>query len=731
MMGLLALPVLSCLAVAQPAMPLVRDSGAVARPTLPRVEVVAPTADARARFPGAVRVVDAARLSAVPEVSVKDALRSVPGVHVMDEDAFGLNLNIGLRGLPARRSQRVLLLEDGMPIHLGPYSDPSAHYHPPVDALERIEVVTGASQIAFGPQTVGGVINFVRRAPPRTPTARLTLAGGGRDLRTGRLSLGGTWRERGLIVDAGHRAGAGTRDDHAHRVDDLSVRTTLPLGRAQRLALSMGLYREASRYGEAGLSQVEFDRNPFANPLPNDVFDLSRQAAQLVHESAIGRWGTLRTQLYGQRIDRTAWRQASTSADRLDSPSYRTAFRCVAGATSVDQCGNTGRPRRYRFGGIEPRLTAVHRLGQATAQLEAGARVHEETMRRQERDGATATARTGPLSRDNEIITHARSAFVREQITLGALTLTPGLRVEQVESRNRNRLAGTSGSGRYTEWLPGIGGVWTVRDTGSVRISVLAGAHRGFAPPRPADVLNPVAGEGLVQVDAETSVTTEFGTRIAFRNSATLDVTMFDLAYDNQVVRGSLLNIGQRFVNAGRTRHRGVEVGSTMPVGLALQALGAGPWSQALSIDAALTYLPVARFADARNSTVDAQQSVRGRRLPFAPRSLIRAGLRWDDRAARAQLRLEVDAVGAQFADDVNSAVPSAQGRRGVIPAYSVINASARVPLWRDRGAGALTLSIRNLTNRVYITDRSEGIMTGMPRVVLIGTDLALGSPRW
>ncbi|MCU0634183.1 MAG: TonB-dependent receptor plug domain-containing protein, partial [Gemmatimonadaceae bacterium] len=197
-----------------------RNGTTRAASTLPRVEVVAPSADARARFPGAVRVIDAARLSTTPEVSVKEALRSVPGVHVMDEDALGLNLNIGLRGLPARRSQRVLLLEDGMPIHLGPYSDPSAHYHPPVDALERIEVVTGASQIAFGPQTVGGVINFVRRAPPTTPTARLTMAGGGREMRTGRLSVGGTWRERGVLIDAGHRSGAGTRDGHAHRVDD-------------------------------------------------------------------------------------------------------------------------------------------------------------------------------------------------------------------------------------------------------------------------------------------------------------------------------------------------------------------------------------------------------------------------------------------------------------------------------------------------------------------------------
>nr|MCU0648272.1 TonB-dependent receptor [Gemmatimonadaceae bacterium] len=633
-------------------------------------------------------------------------------------------------GLPARRSQRVLLLEDGMPIHLGPYSDPSAHYHPPVDALERIDVVTGASQIAFGPQTVGGVINFVRRAPPRVPTARVTMAGGARDMRIGRLALGGTWRERGVLLEAGHRAGQGTRDGHAHRVDDVTVRTTLPVGPRQHLAVALGHYREASRYGEAGLSQEEFDRDPFANPLPNDVFDLSRQSAQVVHEASLARWGTLRTQLYGQQVERTAWRQASTSADRLAAPAYRTAFRCAVDATSVDQCGNTGRPRRYRFAGIEPRLTAVHGVWGATAQFEAGVRVHEEEMRRQERDGATATARTGPLSRDNEILTHARSVFVREQLAWGAVTLTPGLRMEQVRSRNRNRLAGTTATGTYTEWLPGLGATWTVRDTGALRVSLLAGVHRGFAPPRPADVLNPVPGEGIVQVDAETSTTAEVGAHVSLGTLATINLTAFDLAFDNQVVRGSLVNLGQRYVNAGRTRHRGVEAGSTIGVGDALHAMGAGAWSRGLVFDAAITWLPIARFADARASTVDARASVLGRRLPFAPRYLLRTGLRWSDRTARAQLRVEVDAVAAQFSDDLNSVPPSASGRRGVIPAYSVINASARVPLGNAPGASALTLTVRNLTNRVYITDRSEGIMTGMPRVVMLGTDLALRARR-
>jgi hypothetical protein len=36
-----------------------------------------------------------------------------------------------------------------------------------------------------------------------------------------------------------------------------------------------------------------------------------------------------------------------------------------------------------------------------------------------------------------------------------------------------------------------------------------------------------------------------------------------------------------------------------------------------------------------------------------------------------------------------------------------------------------VTASVKNLWNAVYITDRQEGIMTGMPRMLAIGFDVS------
>ena len=113
--------------------------------------------------PGSFDIVDERDLERRRPFTVKEALKTVPGINAVDEDSYGLALNIGVRGLNPRRTSRTLLMEDGMPLFLGPYGDPSAHYSTPLDRVERIEVVKGSGQILYGPQTVGGMINFVTR----------------------------------------------------------------------------------------------------------------------------------------------------------------------------------------------------------------------------------------------------------------------------------------------------------------------------------------------------------------------------------------------------------------------------------------------------------------------------------------------------------------------------------------------------------------------------------------
>jgi hypothetical protein len=116
-------------------------------------------------------VIDRDRLESMNPLTAKEVLRLAPGVAVVEEDTLGLKLNISVRGLNPRRSSRTLLMEDGVPIQPAPYADPSAHYYPPLDRVARIEFRRGSGQIPYGPQSVGGMINFVTQPAPAGPLA--------------------------------------------------------------------------------------------------------------------------------------------------------------------------------------------------------------------------------------------------------------------------------------------------------------------------------------------------------------------------------------------------------------------------------------------------------------------------------------------------------------------------------------------------------------------------------
>jgi Fe(3+) dicitrate transport protein len=663
------------------------------------IEVVGTSPRSIARVPGSLQLLGDEALDLPGMVSTSEALRRVPGVQVSEEDPFGLYVNIGVRGLNPRRSARVLLLENGAPIHLAPYGDPQAHYQPPPWALERVEVLKGSGQILYGPQSVGGVINYVRAAPGAA--REVELLGGSRGLVAGRARLGGERGGWATLVEASRRQGGGPRDGWHHEVDDVALASRWRAG-AHSLSWRAGLHRERSDWGETGLTQAEFEADPRMNPSPHDAFSLDRLHGQVVHEVALPGDAVLSTLLYAQDLERTAWRQASDAHDRFGSERFAARYNCPEGAVSLEECGNQGRPRTYRFLGVEPRLGVGARVGAAQARLDVGVRAHREAAVRRQTVGDSPHDRVGTITRDNAILTDALAAFAQLRMEAGAWAVTPGLRAEHVRSTNENRIQELSLSDSYTQLLPGLGVTF-----GASPITVLfAGVHRGFAPPRPADILSPAAGEGLVQVEPEVSWNAEVGTRAILGGVLAVEATAFRIDFDNQVIEGDRVGSGQRFVNAGRTLHAGVELSGTLRGALARIAP---------ELSASYTFLPVARFRGEALSSSDGVTPIAGNRLPYAARHALSlmAGMELGGSA----LRLHADHLGERFSDDLETRAPGDDGMRGVLPGYTVLGAS----LAHARGPLELRLAGRNLTDALYITERQHGILVGMPRTLSAG----------
>jgi Fe(3+) dicitrate transport protein len=265
-----------------------------------------------------------------------------------------------------------------------------------------------------------------------------------------------------------------------------------------------------------------------------------------------------------------------------------------------------------------------------------------------------------------------------------------------------------------TQWVPGLGAAFNPNR----RLTVFAGVHRGFAPPRTEDIISNSTG-GVVELDPALSWNSELGLRAAPAEGIRVDATVFRMDYENQVVPASLAGgLGATLTNGGQTLHQGAEA-SIRVNGAALMRSAHDPY-----VRLSATWLPVARFEGVRSSAVGgaAGVSVTGNRLPYVPERSLTASIGYTHPSGLDAM-VEAVHVSDQFADDLNTREPSADGQRGLIPASVVWNATVAYA-WKPRHA-TVFVAVKNVADATFIVDRSRGILPGSPRLIHAGLKLA------
>jgi Fe(3+) dicitrate transport protein len=661
------------------------------------------------RIPGSIELIDAPTLENSRPQTSSEVLRKVSGLNLRDEEGFGLRPNIGIRGLNPTRSTKVLLLEDGIPLTYAPYGDNASYYHPPIDRFETVEVLKGSGQIAYGPQTVGGVINYLTRTPPANWSGYLTLTGGTGNYFNGHANYGGTVGNTGLLFEYTRKQGEGSRENIRSGLNDFNFKSVTNLNTNHALTARFNYYGEDSNVTYSGLRENEFRANPRQNPFRNDFFYGDRFGASVTHAFVINPEVILTTNVYGAYFKRHWWRQSSNSNER---PNDSSDPQCGGMANLNTTCGNQGRLRRYILAGLEPRLRVNREIFGVRSELDAGFRAHAEDQERRQVNGDRPTSRSGVTVENNERRNQAYSAFVQNRFIFRDWTITPGVRVEHILYRRSNRLLNITGNTKVTEVIPGVG----VSYSPSTKFNVFAGVHRGFAPPRTEDIINNTTG-GVVDLDPELSWNYEAGVRTRLSPSLRLEGTFFRMDYENQIVPASLAGgVGATFTNGGQTLHQGLELVGTLDTASILRR----PYN--IYLRAAYTFLPIAEFRGVRFSTISPTTSVTGNRLPYAPEHLLTASAGYAHTSGLDAF-IEAVYVGSQFADDLNAINPiNASGQTGLIPSYTIWNATVNYNVEKLRSTFFVTT--KNLFDRLYIADRARGILPGPQRSIQAGMKL-------
>lgn len=106
-------------------------------------------------------------------VSLSDALDQVPGVVIVDEEP---QIRAG-SGFSYGAGSRVQVLVDDVPILSGDIGRPNWSFLP-IENLEQVEVIKGASSVLYGSAALSGVINVRTAYPREAPSTKATVFSG-------------------------------------------------------------------------------------------------------------------------------------------------------------------------------------------------------------------------------------------------------------------------------------------------------------------------------------------------------------------------------------------------------------------------------------------------------------------------------------------------------------------------------------------------------------------------
>ncbi|MCX6167466.1 MAG: TonB-dependent receptor [Sphingobacteriales bacterium] len=701
------------------------------RMEMPQVVIIGKKDRLFTQVPGSVSTIDPKELKQTAALTSNEVLRKLPGLNVVDEEGAGLRLNIGIRGLDPDRSRNVLVLEDGIPIALGPYGEPELYFSPSIDKMAGIEVVKGSGQILFGPQTTGGVINMFTFDPPAQEQTRMKLSGGMGGIFSGLWSYGNSLGKVGFLVSYLHKS-ANKLGPTWFQVNDLSAKIKLQTSQRSSLGLKIGLYHEMSNSTYIGLTQTMFDTGgqDYTQLAPLDRLPVKRYAISATHKLYVNPRLSIQTTAFGYTISRNWQRQDFTFNALANNKSGQIWGDPSVSNGAIYMLNSSGnRNRNFSVAGIEPQLKWAYTLLNTQNELQSGIRYLYEQAEEQFVLGQKADASAGDV-RDSEVRRgHAVSLYALNKININQkLSLNMGVRYEnfnyerqilrgrftlnnQVLVRDTNLVA----NNQIQSIIPGAG----VNYAWSDKLQFFAGLHKGFAPPRIKDAITTTGFS--YNIDAALSMNYEIGTRLKIGEFLDLECTAYAMDFENQLIPVSVSSGNTNaagIINGGKTMHKGIEAGFKLDFSPVIGTKNSIKLESNATFQNA--YYNANRFVAANGSTIN----VKGYQVPYSPRVMINSAITYSpDRGIG--FKLATNYIGPQYTDELNTVLPNANGRSGKIGSRVITDLNLFYQFPKQNIS--IHLAAKNIGDVRYIsTRRPEGIRVGLPRLITAGLEISL-----
>lgn len=635
--------------------------------------------------------------------NARQVYSTVTGLNIWESDGAGLQLGIGGRGLSPNRTSNFNTRQNGYDISADALGYPETYYTPATEALERIEIIRGASGLQYGTQ-FGGTVNFVFKQGAKDKKfeyiGRQTV--GSWNFINSFNSFGGTLADKKLNYYTFYqrKQGDGWRPNSGFEVNNAFAQVQYQLTQKTELSLEY-THSDYVAQQPGGLTDAMFETDARQSVRSRNWFKVNWDllAINLTHKFNTS------TQLNIRNFGLLAQRQSLGNLERInvvDMGQKRTLIQ-----------GN------FENLGSEIRLLHRYTVGKKSFTFLAGARLYAGHTEAKQGD---ADSLDGPafkyihpddLEGSDYVFPNFNYSIFAEHIfrLTDKLSITPGIRFENIY---------TSSKGYYRLRVFDFAGNIIVdkktnEDLSRNRNFLIAGVGISYKPNKHAELYGNISqnyrainfSDLRIQnpnfiidsnISDEKGFTADLGLRGSWANIFTYEITAFYLYYNNRI--GQILKADQpplyidyRYrTNVAASRNIGVEFFAAVNLAKITHLFKPGTdW----------TFFINSSVLDARYiKSKDA--SIENKKVEMVPPFIVR----WGTQAAFGKLRfgLSFNYVTEHFTDATN-AVRTATAVEGIIPSYFVVDLTTAYQLkkWLN-----IVGSCNNLLNEKYFTRRAE-----------------------
>lgn len=630
----------------------------------------------------------------IAERSARQIFAKIPGIFVYDMDGSGNQINVSTRGLDPHRSWEFNIRYNGIIGNTDMYGYPASHYNPPAESLHNIEIVRGTGSLQYGAQ-FGGMLNYVGKQADTTKLFSFESinSAGSYGLLSSYNAVGGRVGKLTYYLYHHRRNSKGYRQNSRSEAQAQFVR--LQYDFSSKLSLRAELGRTEYTYQIPGpLTDSMFYANPRISTRSRNYYQPDIYLPSLTLHWRISyqthlQWTT--SMVLGSRSSVMIDAFANVK-DAIDPTTMQYRNRQV----DID---------KFNSFTSELRLSHQYQIGKMRSTLLAGVQVMSNDLnRRQMGRGTTGSdfdltvvGRDG-WGRDMHFRTKNIALFVENLLYITPkFSISPGLRLESGQTDfsgyirylrpevvpntipHRFPLLGISGQYRFDQDSRFYGGI-----------------SQAYRPVILKDI---IPASVLERADKNLKDASGYNAEIGLsgrKERIHYDLSAFWVQYRNRLGNLILNDLdGTAYIfrtNIGDSHTKGLEIY------IEYEFLRSN--KTRLSAFTSTAYMD-ARYVRGKVSNGKENQSIEGNKVESVPTWTSRNGLELNHRLASATLL--VSYVGESFADAFNTVLPTANGARGIVPSYTVVDLNTT---FRISSRYTIRLGINNLLNNNYFTKR-------------------------